>query len=40
MKTSTYVFAIALMTAAPVFSQDTETKADEAAVEQTEMGNI
>jgi hypothetical protein len=40
MKSSTYVFAIALMTAAPVFAQDTETKADEAAVEQTEMGNM
>jgi hypothetical protein len=40
MKTSFYVIAIALMTATPVFAQDADTKADEAAVEQTEMGNV
>jgi hypothetical protein len=40
MKTSFYVLAIALMTATPVFAQDADTKADEAAVEQTEMGNV
>jgi hypothetical protein len=40
MKASIYVLAIALMTAAPVFAQDADTKADAAAVEQTEMGNI
>jgi hypothetical protein len=40
MKTSIYVLAIALMTASPVFAQDADTKADEAAVEQTEMGNV
>jgi hypothetical protein len=40
MKTSIYVLAIALMTATPVFAQDADAKSDEAAVEQTEMGNI
>ena len=40
MKSSIYVLTIALMTAAPVFAQDADTKADEAAVEQIEMGNM
>jgi hypothetical protein len=40
MKASIYVLAIALMTVAPVFAQDADTQADEAAVEQTEMGNM
>jgi len=40
MKASIYVLAIALMTAAPVFAQDADTKADATAVEQTEMGNM
>ncbi len=40
MKASIYVLAIALMTVAPVFAQDADTQSDEAAVAQTEMGNM